>query len=101
MIPEKLNFVEQKNTKNTTIAQKSVENSQNFDKNGQFSSEIPLALQRILREISGNRHLPTIPSKRKSVGVENVTTPVSHYRNEYGKCYAQFAVAYTAGKTID
>ena len=79
MIPEKLNFVEKKNTKNTTISEKSVEKSKKCDKNTPFSGETPSLSKGGLAIPTADHPLPTTPSKRKSISVENTTTRAFHY----------------------
>lgn len=68
IIPEKLNFVEQKSTKNTTFSEKSVENSKKIDKNTQFLGEIPLILQRGPRDTSNRSPPPYDAINRASIG---------------------------------
>ena len=79
MIPQKLNFVEQKNTKNTIFSEKSVENSKKIDKNTQFLGETPLILQRGPRDTS-SRSLPLYDTINKSIyRLENTITRVFHH----------------------
>ena len=102
MIPEKFNFVEQKNTKNAKNAEKSTENYQNFGTNRQFFDKIPLDLQKNPRDISGrppppNNTIETIIERckeRNNTRLSPLKTRVVYHQDGYGKRDAQYAVAY-------
>ena len=109
MIPKKLSFVEQKNTKNAKISEKSTEIKRFFGKNRQFADEIPLDPQKNYRDTSGrpppsNNAIKKIIQRcreRNNMRLSALKTRVAYHRDGYGKRYAQYAVAYAAGKTVD